>query len=244
MAKRPRRAPPTWRPGNPGFSAPQRTKPRAGKTLLKTSQNFPPRFPLIFPSPAPKVLHKNPVTEKRAKKENAAWAAGEGAGCPAACGDPESPLANFGSVGGAAGCGVSRKATGAGKPDRPIKRKINVSGAAGCGVSRGVGGAGRPASRFWQREQRGRGAGLPAKRAARGGRGGRPPPAKSPYFPVYFHKIQTKCVKLVIFHKKNCENSVKKASAFYLHFRRPERILKLTSRDPIGKKKGGSCDES
>ena len=85
MAKRPRRAPPARSPGNPDFSAPQRAKPRALKTLLKTSQNFPPRFPLIFPSPAPKVLHKNPVTGKRAKKENAenaAWAAGESAGCP------------------------------------------------------------------------------------------------------------------------------------------------------------------
>ena len=77
MAKRPRRTPPARCPGNPGFSAPQRTKPRVLKTLLKTSQNFPPRFPLIFPSPAPKVLHKNPVTGKN-NQANAASRRGAG----------------------------------------------------------------------------------------------------------------------------------------------------------------------
>ena len=56
-------------PRKPGFSATQRIKPRILKTLLKTSQNFPPRFPLIFPSPAPKVLHKNPVTGKNQSSE-------------------------------------------------------------------------------------------------------------------------------------------------------------------------------
>ena len=137
------------------------------------------------------------------------------------------------------GCEVSRGVRGAGTPAKA--NFGSVSGGGGRGGSRKEGGAvGRGVARS-------AGSGARACAAARGGargRGGRPPPAKSPCFPVYFHKIQTKCVKLVIFHKKNCENSVKKANAFYLHFRRPERILKLTSRDPIGKKKGGSCDES
>lgn len=96
LAKRPRRAPPARHPGNPDFSATQRTKPRVLKTLLKTSQNFPPRFPLIFPSPAPKVLHKNPVTGKGPIKRMQRSGAGR--------------------------CGISRGVSGAGRPARPIKK--------------------------------------------------------------------------------------------------------------------------
>ena len=53
-------------------------------------------------------------------KRKAAFAARWGARYPAACGAPESPLANFGSVGSGAGCVVARKVGGAGRPARPI----------------------------------------------------------------------------------------------------------------------------
>ena len=46
-------------------------------------------------------------------KRKAAFAARWGARYPAACGAPESPLANFGSVGGGAGCVVARSVRGA-----------------------------------------------------------------------------------------------------------------------------------
>ena len=41
---------------------------------------------------------------------------------------PESPLANFGSVGGGAGCGVARRVRGAGRPARANKEKSSVRG--------------------------------------------------------------------------------------------------------------------
>ena len=46
-------------------------------------------------------------------KKKAAFAARWGARYPAACGAPESPLADFGSVGGGAGCVVARSVRGA-----------------------------------------------------------------------------------------------------------------------------------
>ena len=128
MAKRPRRAPPARRPGNPDFSAHQRTKPRVLKTLLKTSQNFPPRFPLIFPSPVPKVLHKNPVTGKGPIKRTQRRGAG--------------------------GCGISRSVSGAGRPARPIKKKTAFAARRGAGFPghqrKGHGDADRaPARQGW-----------------------------------------------------------------------------------------------
>ena len=109
MAKRPRRAPPARRPGNPGFSSPQRTNPKVLKTLLKTSQNFPPRFPLIFPSPAPKVLHKNPVTGKGPIKRTQRRGAG--------------------------GCGISRGVSGAGRPDSRFWQREQRGGVRGFPVT-------------------------------------------------------------------------------------------------------------
>ena len=60
---------------------------------------------------------------------------------------PESPLADFGSVGGGAGCEVARSVRGAGRPARPIKRKCSAGGAGGCGDSRGARAARRPAAK-------------------------------------------------------------------------------------------------
>ena len=74
---------------------------------------------------------------------------------------PESSLADFGSVGGGAGCEVARSVWGSGRPAGPIKKKSSVCGTVGCEVSRRLGSAGKPASRFWQREQRGRVRGCP-----------------------------------------------------------------------------------
>ena len=45
-------------------------------------------------------------------KRKSTPAARRGAGCPAGWAVPESPLANFGSVGGGARCGVPRRAGG------------------------------------------------------------------------------------------------------------------------------------
>ena len=45
-------------------------------------------------------------------KKKAAFAARWGARYPAACGAPESPLADFGSVGSGARCGVARSVRG------------------------------------------------------------------------------------------------------------------------------------
>ena len=56
-------------------------------------------------------------------KKKAAFAARWGARYPAACGAPESPLADFGSVVGMARCGVARGLGGAGRLARPIKKK-------------------------------------------------------------------------------------------------------------------------
>ena len=55
-------------------------------------------------------------------KKNSTFAVREGARVPAACGAPESPLANFGSVGSAGGRGVTRGVSGAGRFARPIKK--------------------------------------------------------------------------------------------------------------------------
>ena len=63
------------------------------------------------------------VNSARANKEKTARAAGEGAGVPVACGAPESPLADFGSVVGMAKCEVARKVGSAVRPARPIKKK-------------------------------------------------------------------------------------------------------------------------
>ena len=148
MAKRPHRAPPARNPGNPDFSAPQRTKPRVLKILLKTSQNFPPRFPLIFPSPAPKVLHKNPVTGKGPIKRMQRGRRGKVWNFPRREWCRQARQANFGSVGGGAGGEVARGAANVKAMEMHLVRRSVYGGPAQmllkkrratipCGGSRG-----------------------------------------------------------------------------------------------------------
>ena len=103
---------------------------------------------------------------------------------------------------------LSRQVSCPATPARANKEKISVRGGGGCEVSRGVRGAGTSASQFWQRgrqesvrgfPQRGRRGGTRGspQRGQRGkglrggakGPRGSPSPAKSPCFPVSFHKI-------------------------------------------------------
>ena len=100
-----------------------------------------------------------PTAKRKGKKKRERR--GRVRGCPRGAGCRKARQANFGSVRGGAGRGVSRELTAAARPARPIKRICSVRGEGRRGVSRGLGGAGTPASQFWQRVGHGGARGYP-----------------------------------------------------------------------------------
>ena len=76
--------------------------------------------------------------------------------CPESGWSRQARWADFGGAGGWARRVVARRVRGAGRPARANKEKSSVCGTVGREVSCCVRGSGKPASRFWQRERRGK----------------------------------------------------------------------------------------